>query len=104
MKSSAPLMLTEGKGEDEDQEKDEEELEEEEEPLKKKGKVIITNPPKSSTAVFIRRSKRKGSDNVLSKPPLMFQEILKLIAEGDGIKKFKSLKYETRTKDKKKQV
>ena len=59
LQSSTPLMLTEGKGEDIDEAKDEDESEEEEVPLKKKGKVTITKPPKPSTVVFTRRSKKK---------------------------------------------
>ena len=46
LKSSTPLMLTEGKGEDVEEVEDEEELEKEVDPTKKKGKVIITRPPK----------------------------------------------------------
>ena len=52
-------MLTKGKGEDVEEAKDEEELEKEEEIVKKKGKVIITKPPKWSTIVFTRRSRKK---------------------------------------------
>ena len=66
------LLLTKGKGEDDDDAEDEEELEKEEELVKKKGKVIITKPPKPSTAVFTRRSKKKGSEVVFSNPPLTF--------------------------------
>ena len=55
MKSSAPLLLTEGKGEDAYEIENEEEFEKEQETLKKKGKVIITKPTKPSTIVFIRR-------------------------------------------------
>ena len=65
-------MITEGKGEDEN-ESEEEESEKEEDPIRKKGKVIITKPPKPSIAIFTRRSKKKrGSDIVFSKPPLTF--------------------------------
>ena len=46
MKSSTHLMLTKDKGEDVEEVEDDEESEEEEEPMKKKGKVIITKPPK----------------------------------------------------------
>ena len=53
-------MLIEGKGEDVEEIEDEEESEKEEEPIRKKGKVIITNPPKPSVAVFTRRSKKKA--------------------------------------------
>ena len=45
MKSSAPLLLTEGKGEDEQgEEVEDEEESEKEEPLKNKVKAIITKP------------------------------------------------------------
>ena len=57
LKTCSTLLLTKRKGEYEKVE-DEEELEEEE-PLNKKGKVIITKPAKSSTAVFTRRSSRR---------------------------------------------
>ncbi len=67
--STGSLMLTEGKGEDEEgeeeergqEEEGEEEGEEEsvEEQPKKKGKVIITKPKKKPTVVFTRRT-RKG--------------------------------------------
>ena len=53
LKSSTPLLLTEGKEEDDDEIEDEEESEKEKEPVKKKGKVIITKPPKPSIAIFI---------------------------------------------------
>ena len=69
--ASTPLTDTEGKGEDEEESK------KEEEPVKKKGKVIITKPPNLSTAVFTRRSRKKGSEVVFSKPPPTFQERLK---------------------------
>lgn len=92
LKSSIPLMLTKGEGED----VDEEESKKEEELVKKKGKVIITKPPKPSTTVFTRRSRKKGSDVVLSKPPLTFQEKMKEMEEGAGIMNFESLKCESR--------
>ena len=47
-----------------------------EEPLKKKGKVIITKPTKSSTIVFTRGSQKKfdkeGGDIIFSRPPPTF--------------------------------
>lgn len=71
-------MLTKGKREDDDDDaKDEEDLEKEEEQVKNKGKVIITKSPKPSTVMFTKRSKKKGSEVVFSKPPLTFQEKLK---------------------------
>ena len=59
LKSSTPLILIEGKGEDIEEVGDEDESKEEEELVKKKGKVIITKPPKPYTIVFIRRSRKK---------------------------------------------
>ena len=95
-------MLTEGKGEDIDEVEDEDEPEEEEEPLKKKGKVTITKPPKPSTIVFTRRSKKKageeGSDIKFSQPPPTFKDRLNTLRGGAGMANFKALKYETRTK------
>lgn len=74
-------MITEGKGEDVEEYEKEEESEKEEEPAIKKGKVNITKLPKSSTAIFTRRSKKKlgksGSEVVFSKPPLTIQKTLK---------------------------
>ena len=56
----SPLILTRGKGDDIEDENKEEDVEEEdleeEKPPKKKGKIIITNPAKSSPIVFTRRS------------------------------------------------
>jgi hypothetical protein len=96
--ASGTLMLTEGKGEDEGDLEEEQETEKEPEPVKKKGKVIITKPSKPSTAVFTRKSNRKGgTDVVFSKPPLSLEERLKQMEEGAGITNFKALKYETRT-------
>ena len=96
-----PLMLTEGKGEDVEESEDEEELEKEEEPVRKKGKVIITKPPKPSIAVFTRRFRKKagkeGSDVIFNRPPPTFQERLTVLREGAGVHNFKALKYETRT-------
>ena len=42
--TKTPILLTEGKGEDEKEEAKEEESKEEEVPLKEKGKVTITKP------------------------------------------------------------
>ena len=75
LKTSTPLPLIEGKGEDEEVE-DKEKLEEEE-PLKKKGKVIITKPTKTSTIVFRRRASRKkldkeGEDVIFKRSPPTF--------------------------------
>ena len=53
-----PLMLTKGKGEDEESEESDESEKVVETP-KKKGKVIITKPPKQPTTIFTRRT-RKG--------------------------------------------
>ena len=99
--ASATLMLTEGKGEDEEEE--EKKSEKEPEPMKKKGKVIITKPSKPTTAIFTRKSNRKGGTNVVfSKPPPTLEERLKQMEEGAGITNFKALKYETRTDAEKK--
>lgn len=55
-------MLTEGKGDDikeDDLEDEEEETKSgEEEPFRKKGKVIIIRPAKSSLAIFTRRANK----------------------------------------------
>jgi hypothetical protein len=80
LKTSSTLLLTEGKGEDEELE--DEDVEYEEEPLRKKGKVITSKPPKPSTAVFTRRSSRKKADKergdiIFKKPPPTFQDRLK---------------------------
>ena len=57
--AEGPLMLTEGKGEDDEGEsEDEEESEKEEEPPRKKGKVIITKPQKQPTTVFTRKTRK----------------------------------------------
>ena len=70
LKTSAPLMLTERKGDDVEEAEDEEESKKEEELVKKKGKVIITKPPKPSKTVFTRRSRKKankeGSDVIFN--------------------------------------
>ena len=79
-------MLTEGKGEDVEEAKDEEELEKEKEPIKKKGKVIITKPPKPSIAIFTRRTRKKvdkeGGDVIFIQPPPTFQDRLKEIGRA----------------------
>ena len=60
--TEGPLMLTEGKGEDEEGESDdEEEFEKEEEPPRKKGEVIITKTRKQPTTIFTGRT-RKGKN------------------------------------------
>ena len=80
--TEGPLMLTEGKGEDEEDDydnKDEEPEKEEEEIVRKKGKVFITKPQKNTTAVFTTR-KRKGkkeSEPVFVLPAPTFEERLK---------------------------
>ena len=79
--AEGPLMITEGKGEDEEYEPndDEEESEKEEELVRKKGKVIITKPQKPTTIVFTRRSRegKKESKVVFVQPPPTFEERLK---------------------------
>lgn len=65
-------MLTEGKGEDIEDVEDENELEKEEELVKKKGKMIITKPPKPSVAIFTKGSRKKGIDVFFRKPPPTF--------------------------------
>ena len=53
MKSSSTILLTKGKGEDEQgEEVEDKEESKKEEPLKKKGKVIITKPTKPYTTIF----------------------------------------------------
>ena len=75
--TEGPLMITKGKGEDEEDEP--KELEKEVEPVRKKGKVIITKPQKPTTVVFTRRSKKgkKESETVFVQPPPTFEERLK---------------------------
>ena len=77
--AEGPLMLTEGKGEDEEEESDDDkkESEKEEETPKKKGKVFITKPQKKPTVVFTRRTRKGKSEPmfVLSTPT--FEERLK---------------------------
>ena len=105
--AKGPLMLTEGKGEDEEGESDEEEeSEKEEEPLRKKGKVIITKPQKQPTTVFTCKT-RKGkseSEPVFVRFAPTFEDIMKQLKEGAGICNFKALKYETRTPDEQKRI
>ena len=60
--AEGPLMLTEGKGEDEES-KESKESEKEVEPPKKKGKVIITKPQKQPTTVFTRRTRKGKSES-----------------------------------------
>ena len=49
--------------------------------VRKKGKVIITKPPKPTIAIFTRRSMKKGAKNEgkveFYRPPLTFEERLK---------------------------
>ncbi len=79
-------MLTKGKGQDEE----EQESKKEEEHVRKKGKITITKTPKTSIAVFTRRSKKKGvSEVVIVKPPPTFQERLNKLRVGVGINNFK---------------
>ena len=59
--AKGPLVLTEGKGEDEEEESDDDK--EKEEPPKKKGKVIITKPQKQDTAIFTRRTRKGKMDS-----------------------------------------
>ena len=101
--AEGPLILTEGKGEDEESE-ELEENEKEEEPPKKKGKVIITKPQKQPKTVFTQRTRKGKSESepvfVLSAPT--FEDRMKQLKEGAGICNFKALKYETRTLDEQK--
>ena len=74
-----------------------------EEPPKKKGKVIITKPPKQPTTIFTRRN-RKGkneSEHVFVWSAPTFEDRMKQL-KGAGICNFKALKYETRTPDEQK--
>ena len=70
--------------------------------------MIITKPPKPSTIVFTRRSKKKGAkdDNEVEfyRPPPTYEERLKQLRVGVGINNFKALKYWTRTPTKKKEI
>ena len=95
-------MITEGKGEDEEELGDEEEESEKEDDLvQKKGKMIITKPPKPSTTIFIGRSKKKGGKDVSEvefyRSPPTYEERLKQLWVGVGVKNFISLKYEIST-------
>jgi hypothetical protein len=102
---SGPLMLTEGKGEDEEEYK-EKESKKEAELVKKKGRVIITKPQVQQTAVFTRRTRKgkKESEVVLNKSPLTFEERLKQMDAGADMENSKALKFETRTDAEKMQV
>ena len=109
-------MLTEGKGdnveEDNVEDEDEESKSKEEEPIRKKGKVIIRKPTKSSTTIFIRKrlkSKKKlklGEEDakhiIFKKSPPWFQEKLKELEGWAGMENFKSLRYETKNPNEKK--
>ena len=100
--------------EDEVEDKVEESKFEEEEPIRKKGKVIISRPTKSSTAIFTgraSRSKKKlklgeedAEEENFRKPPPTFKNKLNDIDRGARMENFKSLKYETRNADEKNQV
>ena len=82
--------------------------------LRKKGKVIITRPSKSSPTIFTRRvakSRKKlklGEDEakriIFNRSPPTLLEILKKMEEGLGMENFKFFKYETRKEDEKIQV
>ena len=50
--------MIEGKGDDVEEDDVEETKSKEEEPIRKKGKVFITKPTKSSTTIFTRRVSR----------------------------------------------
>ena len=104
-------MLIKGKGEDiAEEEEEEEESEGEPSPIKKKGKVTITKvakAPKSSTAVFTRRTRGKvgkSGDVVFKKAPPTFEENIKNLREGSGMANFRSLKYEIRIETKQKEI
>ena len=116
--ASSTLLLIEEKcddvQEDNVEDEDEETKSEEEEPIRKKGKVIITRPTKSSTAVFTRRAPKYrkkmklGEEDaeqiIFKKPPPTLQEKLKELEGGAGMENFKSLRYETRNADEKQQI
>ena len=95
-----PLMLTEGKGEDEAEAK-ETESEKEEGPPQKKGKVIITKPKRQPSTVFSRRTRQGKEEPVLVKPTLTFEDRLKQLEAGASFTNFKALKFETRTEQEK---
>ena len=86
----------------------------EEEPIRKKGKVILTKPTKSSTIVFIRRASRSrkkmklgeedAEEIIFKKPPPTFQEKLKEIEGEARMGNFKSLRCETKNANEKKKV
>ena len=98
-------MLTEGRGEDEESEESDE-SEKLVEPPKKKGKVIITKPPKQPTTVFTWRTRKVKNESepvfVWSAPT--FEDRMKQLKEGAGICNFKALKYETRTPEEHKRI
>ena len=76
--------------------------------MKKKGKVIITKPTKSSTVVFTRGSRNKadkdGGDIIFRRNLPTFQVRLKELEARASIKNFKALKYETWTDDEQKKI
>ena len=84
--AEGPLMLTEGKGED-DESDESDESEKVVEPPKKKGKVIITKPQKQPTTVFIRRTRRgkKESEPVFVRSAPTFEDRMIQLKEGAGI-------------------
>ena len=104
MKTKVPLMLIEGKEEDEGEEYEEEESEEEKVPLKKKGKVTITKPIVFSQRTSRKKSRKEEEQVFLKKPPPTLQERMKSMEEGASVVNFKILKYEIRTAEEKKQI
>ena len=104
MQTKVPLMLTEGKGEDEEEEVEEEEAKEEEVPLKKKDKVTITKPIIFSQRTSGKKSGREEEQVFLKKPPPTLQERLNSMEEGVGVVNFKTLKYDLRTTEEKKKI
>lgn len=112
------LLLKKGKGDDVEEDnandEDEETKSEEEDPIRKKGKVIITRPNKSSTIVFTRRvpkSRKKlklGEEDaeqiIFKKIAPTLQEKLKELEEWTSMACFKFLKYESRNANEKRQI
>ena len=70
--------------------------------------MIITKPPKPTTTVFTRRSRRKGAKDEgeveFYQPPPTYEERLKKLRVGIGINNFKELNYETMTPTEKKEI
>ena len=75
---------------------------------RKRGKIIITKPFKTSTAMVTRRSRKKddkeGGDIIFRKPSPTFQDKLKELEAGASIKNFKALKCENRIDDDHKKI